>query len=150
MGPDGGVQTLSVEIDDAITMKQIADYMGFIWSMSESELKVDNATLQYTSGDGGLALAVSAVVGFPIIAFEGAASLQITGRDSLLFLVSCAGSQQSPLGMPLAHSSIWVLQASDPAQIIPGVIVNPQGNPNGFKLAVGNNSFAGSVDAEGE
>ena len=87
MGPDGDVQTLSVNLYDDITMQQIADYMGFRWRMSDSDLSVDNATLQYSSSAGGDTLAVSATFGFPTIAFLGNANLQIVGPSSMIFSV---------------------------------------------------------------
>ena len=44
----------------------------------------------------------------------------------------------------------FALQVSEPVQIIPGIVINPDGKPNGLQLAIGNNAFVGSVDAEGE
>ena len=92
LGPDGAVQTLSVDIEDSLTMQDIAGYLGFTWRFSAATLSVNNVSLDYASSAGNVTLAVAATISFPIMAIKSSAQLRIISPQVVIFSVSAAAA----------------------------------------------------------
>ena len=77
LSPNRTIAELAVNFQTAVTVKSIAQVLGFSWNVGSDVFSISNPFIDYVGSTSPPTLSVGGTISIPVIGFQNQASLQI-------------------------------------------------------------------------